>query len=113
MDERRSGDDRRIYPRYSMDRGVEICDGDRRRGGRLQDISAGGAAIQTNGDGNYDEDAVQEGSQIDIDVEDLGFYGAEVIRDLEDGYAVRFDIYDAERDELVSEIMQHGIALDD
>lgn len=114
MDERRSGADRRAFTRYSMNRGVEIRDGGRRREGRLQDISGSGAAIQTNGDdGDYLEDDFAEGNQVDIDVEDLGFYGAEVIRDLEDGYAVRFDMDDAERDELVTEIMEHGIALDD
>jgi len=112
MGERRGGAERRVFSRYTMDRGVQISDGERRHGGRLQDISGGGASIQTDDDEDFG-DPLAAGAQIDIDVDDLGFYGGQVIRDLEEGYAVRFDMDDAERDELVTEIMQHGIALDD
>ncbi len=113
MDERRDGADRRVFTRYSMRKGVEIRDGGRRREGRLQDISGGGAAIQTDAGDELLDETLAEGRHVGIDVEDMGYYGAEVIRDLEEGYAVRFEMDDAERDELVTEIMQHGIALDD
>ena len=113
MNERRTGAERRGHTRYTMDRGIEIRDGDRRREGRLQDISGGGASIQADDMESHVDDPLEPGRYVDIDVEDMGYYGAEVIRDLEDGYAVRFDMDDAERAELVSEIMEHGIALDD
>ena len=114
MSDQPASTNKREHQRYAIDRGVDIYDGERRRTARLKDISGGGAAVTPDDNGDVeDDDGLQAGRYVDLDVEDMGYYGAEVIRELEEGYAVRFDMDDDERGELITEIMEHGITMDD
>jgi len=108
MNQHTLGANRRTHQRYAVDKSVDVQIGDQSKPARLKDISGGGAAVSS--DIDYDLEA---GQHIDLDVEDMGYYGAEVIRELEEGYAVRFDMDDDERGELIAEIREHGIAVAD
>ena len=106
-------ENRRTHQRFTIKRKVEISDGDHRLTARLMDISAGGAALASDGDADTGGDLLQPGQHIDLHVEDMGHYGAQVIRELEEGYAVRFELDDEERGELIAEIMAQDITVDD
>jgi hypothetical protein len=64
----------------------------------LRDVSAGGAAI----DGAFD---LNPDDPIELNIEDVGVFGAEVTRSFDEGIGVRFvDIDEGEEEQLLAEL---------
>jgi hypothetical protein len=101
MDTDKPGEKRR-HARHAVDRAVNAVSGGRKHKGRLRDISASGAAIQT--DGELDADA-----HVEIEIEDMEDLSGRVARSFDDGFAVEFELEDDDEDYLLDEIA----ALDD
>ena len=94
--EKRSADKRR-HPRVPTDKTVRARSNGREHKGRLKDISAGGAAINSDESLNADD-------PVDIEIEDMKELTAKVTRSLDDGYAVEFDLDDGDAEYLLDEM---------
>ena len=65
----------------------------------MTDISAGVAALSVDAD-------VEDESQVELDIEDLSPLSGIVARSYDDGFAVEFDLDEAEEDRLLSELTE-------
>ncbi len=99
-------EDKRSHPRVAISKRV-VCRSDLLSvDGLLTDISASGAAIET--ETEFDEDF-----SIDLDIDDLGSYSGQVTRSFDDGFAVCFDIDEDEQNGLIMEIEKIHDAIGD
>ncbi len=92
--------ERRKRTRYKVDKPVTIRDGDEKHNGRLTDISSGGAAV------NAEEiDALFDDEQsLELELDDFGTLPGNVVRTLDDGFAMEFDLDEDGEERLISEI---------
>jgi hypothetical protein len=93
------GDERRRRLRIAVNKAVRTTAEALRHMGTLKDISGAGAAIEPSG--NF-----KVGTEVEIDIEDLGIFPGQVARIAEDDdlFAVAFEIEPEEEDDLVTEI---------
>ncbi|MBC8337426.1 MAG: PilZ domain-containing protein [Rhodospirillales bacterium] len=95
-----TGDERRINQRFDIERTLRAVANGELRLGRLTEVSAGSAAI------HLDKD-LEVGTEITLDIEDLGSYKGHVAGPPRDGLVpVKFDIDEHEEDHLIAEIMR-------
>jgi hypothetical protein len=86
------GGDKRRFDRVPSRSAVTVFDGERRREGRVVDISGNGALLCMDSRLEPLDRPPEPGRYVDIDMEDLGYVGAQVVRCQDDGFAVNFDI---------------------
>jgi len=68
--------------------------------GRVVDISSSGAAVSIeDSDRQIDDD-----QDMELDLEEFGTLSGNVVRTLEDGFAMSFDLDEDDEDRLISEI---------
>ena len=92
--------ERRKQKRYKVDKAVTIHDGSEHHNGRLTDISSGGAAVSAEEiDGFFDED-----QSLELELDDFGTLPGSVVRTLDDGFAMAFDLDEEGEEQLISEI---------
>ena len=116
------GDDRadkRRHERVALDRTAEVHAGERRRRGRLRDISGGGAAVDLDAEQEeLDQDPddrdrdLDHGDAVEIDVDGLMPLSGQVARTFDDGLAVAFELDQDEQDDLIDAIMSGQAGLD-
>lgn len=95
-----AGLERRRHERVKLDRAVTVRDGAETHDGTLVDISSSGAAI------NLDDDDFQFDSDqdLELDMEDFGILTGSVVRMLDDGFAMAFDLDEDSEERLITEI---------
>lgn len=79
-------DDHRAAARYQLNMGVEGSVGDQRFEGRLQDISATGAAVVGVPDTGFDNSTF-----VELHVHGMGTQTGTVARKIPEGFALQFD----------------------
>ena len=89
--------EKRRHVRHPVDKSVNGVSGGNKHQGRVRDISASGASIQTEADLDADE-------LVDLEIEDMEELSGKVARSLDDGYAVEFDLDDDDAEYLLDEI---------
>jgi len=94
------GQERRRHPRVKVDKRVTVRDGAAAKNGRVTDISPGGAAVNME---EADELLVDD-QALELDLENFGTVAGNVVRTLDDGFAMAFDLDDESEDLLISEI---------
>lgn len=107
--ERRSEGDRRVYPRFRIERTLRALANEDFRIGRLEDVSAGGAVVHL-------DEVLEEGTEVTLDIEDLGSFTGHVSGPSRDGMVpIKFDNDQEAEDRLIAEIMkiQNDIVFDD
>lgn len=92
--------ERRRQTRYKVDKPVTIRDGEDQHTGRLSDISSGGAAVSA-----VDDDTVfDEDQSLELELDDFGCLPGNVVRTLDDGFAMAFDVDEEGEEQLITEI---------
>ncbi len=92
--------ERRRQTRYKVDKPVTFRDGADEHHGRMTDISTGGAAVNVEDvETLFDEDQALE-----LEVDDIGHLHGNVVRTLDDGFAMSFDHDEEGEEQLISEI---------
>ena len=92
--------ERRRQTRYKIDKPVTIRDREGQRNGRLADISSSGAAVSA-----IDDDTVfDEDQELELEMDDFSRLAGNVVRTLDDGFAMAFDLDEEGEDQLISEI---------
>ncbi|MDD9905866.1 MAG: PilZ domain-containing protein [Rhodospirillaceae bacterium] len=92
--------ERRRQTRYKIDKPVTIRDGADQHTGRLSDISSGGAAVSA-----IDDDTVfDEDQALELELDDVGRLPGNVVRTLDDGFAMAFDLDEEGEEQLITEI---------
>lgn len=100
--------ERRRGKRYKVDKAVTIRDGVAKRNGRLKDISAGGAAVSAEDvDALFDED-----QELELELDDFGTLAGSVVRTLDDGFAMEFDLDEEGEEQLITEITGFRVGTD-
>jgi len=93
--------ERRRQTRYKLDRPVTIRDdSDEQHTARISDISTGGAAVSA----IDDETSFDEDQHLELELDDFGRLPGNVVRTLDDGFAMAFDLDDEGEENLISEI---------
>ncbi len=106
MSDVKQTENKRRHPRVAINKRVVGCNDFASMECSLMDISAGGAAIES--DMEFEDDF-----EIDLDIEDFGLYSSHVTRSFDDGFAVCFDIDEDEQDKLIMEIERIRETIDD
>lgn len=75
---------------------VAVHDGERRRSGRIVNISANGALLQMDELPENLENPLEPGRYVDVDIDTLPFLAARVVRWTPSVVAVSFDIHDGQ-----------------
>lgn len=96
----------RRFDRMALNSAVTVFDGERRREGRISDISGNGARVSMSSELEALDGPPEEGRYVDMDIEDVEYLGGQVVRRSKDGFAVRFDLDDDESKSLAVEIAQ-------
>ena len=92
--------ERRRQTRYKVDKPVTIRHGEDEHAGRLSDISSGGAAVNA-----VDDDTVfDEDQSLELELDDFGRLPGNVVRTLDDGFAMAFDLDEEGEEQLITEI---------
>ena len=94
-----TGDEKRRHPRYTTDKAVRTVSKGRVRKGRLKDISASGAAIQS-------DEPFEDTDPVEIEIEDMADKSGKVARQIDDGFAVEFDVDEEGKDDLLDELSE-------
>ena len=92
--------ERRRHERIKIDKTVTIRDGVAEHRGRVLDISSSGAAVSMNKSDLHLEDD----QDLELELEEIGVLSGNVVRALDDGFAMSFDLDDESEDRLISEI---------
>lgn len=92
--------ERRRQTRYKLDRPVTIRDGSEAHNGRLADISSGGAAVNA----VEDDTVFDEDQELELEMEEFGRLSGNVVRTLDDGFAMSFDLDEEGEEQLITEI---------
>jgi len=92
------GAERRAHPRYDIEKPIRADAAGQTRNGRTKDISAGGAAV-------YLDEPLDEGLEVEVDIDDLGQQSGTVIGPSRDDLIpIRFDLDEESEDLLFSEL---------
>jgi len=94
----------RRYERRDMRAGVTVFDGERRRQGRVKDVSGSGAMLEMGSELETMDGPPEVGRYIDMEIDELSYLGGQVVRHAGDDFAVRFDLDDGECQDLAEEI---------
>jgi len=92
--------DRRRHERVQIKRNVTVRNGAESHEGALVDISSSGAAISIEED-NY---TIEEDQDLELDMEDFGVLTGNVVRTLDEGFAMTFDLDESSEDRLITEL---------
>ncbi len=92
--------EQRRWTRYPTDNSVLFTANGKSRKGQLRDISAGGAAFDLADPDSEDDRGL-------LTVEDLGVFETQVIRDMDDGFAVILSLDDGEQTTLQEELSEY------
>ena len=94
-------EDKRRHPRHAVSKKItaRVAGGsDQEVDALLRDVSAGGASVA----GAFD---LANDDSLELEIEDVGVFGAEVTRSFDDGIGVRFvDIDEIEEEQLLSDL---------
>ena len=93
--------EKRRHVRIKVDKPVKIRDEKGEYEGQLSDISYSGAAVS----GEALE--FEEDQGLEVDSEEFGRLSGNVVRELDDGFAMAFDMDDEAKEDLVDEITGH------
>lgn len=102
-------DDRRIHQRFDIERTLRAVANGELRLGRVKEVSASSAAIHL-------DQPLEEGTEITLDIEDLGSFSGRVAGPPRDGLVpVKLDMDEKAEDHLIAEIMKiyNGMNWDD
>ena len=88
------------WTRYPAENPVVFTSNGRSRKGRLRDISASGAAFELENVDSDDDRGM-------LTVDDLGVYETQVIRDMDDGFAVMLNLDEGEQATLQDELADY------
>ncbi len=102
-------DDRRTHQRFDIERTLRAVANGELRLGRITEVSASSAAIHL-------DKPLEEGTEITLDIEDLGSFSGCVVGPPRDGLVpIKFDIDEEAEDRLIAEIMKiyNGMNWDD
>ena len=95
-----TGKEQRRHTRVKVDKPVKFRDGSGQHDGRLADISSSGAAVNTEElDVNLEDD-----QELELESEAFGTLLGNVVRILDDGFAMEFDLDEEIEERLISEI---------
>lgn len=92
--------DRRKHKRVKVNKVATIRNGDAEHSGRIVDISSGGAAITL----ENAEDTLENDQDLELELEEIGTLFGNVVRTLDDGFAMSFELDEDSEDRLISEI---------
>jgi len=92
--------ERRKHKRIKIDKTVTIRDGVAEHSGRVVDISSSGAAVSM----ENSEDHFEDDQDLELELEEIGTLTGNVVRTLDDGFAMSFDLDEEGEDRLISEI---------
>lgn len=92
--------ERRRHKRYKVNKPVKIRGGANERDGRLTDISSSGAAVNA----EEPETLYEDDQELELELEDFGVLPGSVVRTLDDGFAMSFDLDEEGEEMLISEI---------
>jgi hypothetical protein len=95
-----AGSERRRHTRVKMKRPVVVRGGDDILDGELVDISQSGAAVSVDGE----EFEIEEDQDVEIDMADFGVLAGNIVRTLDEGFAMTFDLDENSEDRLISEL---------
>ncbi len=95
-----SDNERRQNQRFDIERTLRAVANGELRLGRVKEVSATSAAIHL-------DQPLEEGTEITLDIEDLGTFSGRVAGPPRDGLVpIKFDIDEKEEDRLIAEIMR-------
>ncbi len=95
-----TGKEQRRNTRVKVDKAVKFRDGSGQHDGQLANISSSGAAINAEVlDVNLEDD-----QELELESEDFGTLPGNVVRTLDDGFAMEFDLDEEMEERLISEI---------
>jgi hypothetical protein len=100
--------ERRSHERVKVDRAVTIRDGSEMHDGVLMDISSSGAALSLDDD-DYEFESDQD---LELEMEEFGILSGNVVRTLDDGFAMAFDLDEDGEERLITEISGFRSGLD-
>ena len=101
------GDERRLHQRFDIERTLRAVANGELRLGRVTEVSPANAAIHL-------DKPLDEGTEVTLDIEDLGSYSGFVAGPPRDGLVpIKFNISEKEEDHLIAEIMKIYNNLDD
>lgn len=92
--------ERRKHKRIKIDKTVTIRDGVAEHSGRVVDISSSGVAVSM----ESSEDHFEDDQDLELELEEIGILTGNVVRTLDDGFAMSFDLDEEGEDRLISEI---------
>ena len=95
--------DQRRYPRVAISKSLRARADSYEAEGSLIDISAGGAAVGLADDLDFD---ALDNLEVELDIEDMTPVDGRIARSFDEGFAVVFDLDQAEEDLLLAEVMQ-------
>ena len=101
--------ERRLNQRFDIERTLRAVANGELRLGWITEVSAASAAIHL-------DQPLEEGTEITLDIEDLGSFSGHVAGPPRDGLVpIKFDLSEKEEDHLIAEIMRiyNGMDLDD
>lgn len=95
-----SSGERRLNQRFDIERTLRAVANGELRLGRITEVSAASAAIHL-------DQPLEEGTEITLDIEDLGSFSGHVAGPPRDGLVpIKFDLDEKEEDHLIAEIMK-------
>jgi hypothetical protein len=95
-----SSGERRLNQRFDIERTLRAVANGELRLGRITEVSAASAAIHL-------DQPLAEGTEITLDIEDLGSFSGHVAGPPRDGLVpIKFDLSEKEEDHLIAEIMR-------
>ena len=90
----------RRHKRYKVNKPVKIRGGANERSGLLTDISSSGAAINSDEpEGQFEDD-----QELELELEDFGVLPRSIVRTLDDGFAMAFDLDEEGEEMFITEI---------
>ena len=90
------GTEQRRFGRVAEALPAALHDGERRRSGRIVNISANGALLQMDQQPENLENPLEPGRYVDVDIDTLPFLAARIVRWSPNIVAVSFDINDGQ-----------------
>lgn len=92
--------DRRRHERIQLKRNVVVRNGDMKHEGALVDISSSGAAVSLEEEDYH----VEKDQDLELDMENFGILTGNVVRTLDEGFAMTFDLDENSEDRLITEL---------
>lgn len=92
-----AADNRREHKRVFISKPATIADGDQEVAGRILNISAGGAGIRL-------DVQLLDHTKITVDIENIGAIPAKVVRQMQDGVGVKFELSEEKEQRFIQQI---------